>query len=223
MPAVPDAGASQPTMTQTSPQNLLEMAKYLKGSISLHFDGDLYAREQMAKRVDKITNMLETKKISSRDAENILQALTAIQGQLGPSNYEQMDVFKSKFSPTGGMSSESKPGYMPDQDQLKKAAEGGDDNIRPGTGTNSYLKRASSAYSSYAFNDLTAPDYKDKLVNLCANVTKSGLDMGNIGCTNIGNVGPDYGYKGAYLMICNRLEDTWGGSYPQMFGCPTKN
>ena len=223
MPAVPDAGASQPTMTQTSPQNLLEMAKYLKGSISLHFDGDLYAREQMAKRVDKITNMLETKKISSRDAENILQALTAIQGQLGPSNYEQMDVFKSKFSPTGGMSSESKPGYMPDQDQLKKASDGGDDNIRPGTGTNSYLKRASSAYSAYAFNDLTAPDYKEKLINLCANVTKSGLDMGNIGCTNIGNVGPDYGYKGAYLMICNRLEDTWGGSYPQMFGCPTKN
>jgi len=223
MPAVPDAGASQPTMTQASPQNLLEMAKYLKGSISLHFDGDLYAREQMAKRVDKITNMLETKKISSRDAENILQALTAIQGQLGPSNYEQMDVFKSKFSPTGGMPSESKPGYMPDQDQLKKASDGGDDNIRPGTGTNSYLKRASSAYSAYAFNDSTAPDYKDKLINLCANVTKSGLDMGNIGCTNIGNVGPDYGYKGAYLMICNRLEDTWGGSYPQMFGCPTKN
>jgi hypothetical protein len=136
------------------------------------------------------------------------------------------------------MPSESKPGYMPDQDQLKKASDGGtlfmgastsslrdrgDDNIRPGTGTNSYLKRASSAYSAYAFNDSTAPDYKDKLVNLCANVTKSGLDMGNIGCTNIGNVGPDYGYKGAYLMICNRLEDTWGGSYPQMFGCPTKN
>jgi len=231
MPAVPDAGGTkQPT--QTSPQNLLEMAKYLKGSISLHFDGDLYAREQMAKRVDKITNMLETKKISSRDAENILQALTAIQGQLGPSNYEPMDVFKSQFSPTGGMPSESKPGYVPDHEQLNRASDGGftssqhnggTDNIRPGTGANSYLKRASSAYSAYAFNDSTAPDYKDKLVNLCANVTKSGLDMGNIGCTNIGNVGPDYGYKGAYLMICNRLEDTWGGSYPQMFGCPTKN
>ena len=224
MPAVPDAGASrQPSSTQANPQNLLEMAKYLKGSISLHFDGDLYAREQMAKRVDKITNMLETKKISSRDAENILQALTAIQGQLGPSNYEQMDVFKSNWSPTGGVSSESKPGYMPDQEQLKKASDGGTGNIRPGTESNGYLKRASSAYAAYAFNDLTAPDYKDKLVNLCANVTKAGLDMGNIGCTNIGNVGPDYGYKGAYLMICNRLEDTWGGAYPQMFGCPTKN
>jgi hypothetical protein len=224
MPSIPDAGSRQEAVTpQTSPQNLLEMAKYLKGSISLHFDGDLYAREQMAKRVDKITNMLETKKISSRDAENILQALTAIQGQLGPSNYEQMDVFKSKWSPTGGMPSESKPGYMPDSEQLKKASDGGDDNIRPGTDSNGYLKRASSAYSAYAFNDLTAPDYKDKLVNLCANVTKAGLDMGNIGCTNIGNVGPDYGYKGAYLMICNRLEDTWGGAYPQMFGCPTKN
>ena len=239
MPSVPDAGSRQEAITpQTSPQNLLEMAKYLKGSISLHFDGDLYAREQMAKRVDKITHMLETKKISSRDAENILQALTAIQGQLGPSNYEQMDVFKSKWSPTGGMSSESKPGYMPDSEQLNKASDGGTlfmgastsslgdggtGNIRPGTESNGYLKRASSAYAAYAFNDLTAPDYKDKLVNLCANVTKAGLDMGNIGCTNIGNVGPDYGYKGAYLMICNRLEDTWGGAYPQMFGCPTKN
>jgi hypothetical protein len=22
-------------------------------------------------------------------------------------------------------------------------------------------------------------------------------------------------------MVCNRLKDTWGGNYPQMFGCPT--
>jgi hypothetical protein len=203
------------------PGNLLDMAKYLKGSISLSFDGDLYAREQMAQRVDKIVNMLQTKQITSSDAQNILQALTAIQGQLGPANYQANDVFKSSWQMADVESASARPGYVPDTEQLNKAS-GADETIRPGSDSNSYLKRASAAYAAYNYNDLTAPDYKDKLVNLCSNVTKAGLDMGNIGCTNIQNVSPEYGYKGAYLMVCNRLKDTWGGSYPQMFGCPTK-
>ena len=224
-PAI-DTTGKKPAAENTNnlqPNNLLDMANYLNGSISLSFDGDLYAREQMAQRVDKIVNMLRTKQITSSDAKHILQALTAIQGQLGPSNYQATDVFKSSWQMADTGSTSLKPGYIPDTDQLNKASDGGDDDIRPGSDSNSYLKRASSAYAAYNYNDLTAPDYKDKLVNLCSNVTKAGLDMGNIGCTNIQNVSPEYGYKGAYLMVCNRLKDTWGGSYPQMFGCPTSN
>jgi hypothetical protein len=224
----PSTAAQKPAgplgnMSNLLPGNLLDMAKYLKGTISLSFDGDLYVREQMAQRVDKIVNMLQSKQITSSDAQNILQALTAIQGQLGPANYQAKDVFKSSWQPADIGDVSLKPGYMPDSEQLNKASHGGDDNIRPGSDSNSYLKRASAAYAAYSYNDLTAPDFKDKLVNLCANVTKAGLDMGNIGCTNIQNVSPEYGYKGAYLMVCNRLKDTWGGSYPQMFGCPTSN
>jgi hypothetical protein len=210
-------------MNNLQPGNLLDMAKYLKGSITVNFDGDLYVREQMAQRVDKIVNMLQTKQISSSDAQNILQALNAIQGSLGPAKYQATNVFKSTWQPADIESTSVRPGYVPDEEQLKNASEGGHDNVRPGSNSNSYLKRASAAYAAYSYNDLTTPDYKEKLVNLCANVNKSGLDMGNIGCTNIQNVSPEYGYKGAYLMVCNRLKDTWGGSYPQMFGCPTSN
>jgi len=209
-------------MSNLLPGNLLDMAKYLKGTISLSFDGDLYVREQMAQRVDKIVNMLQTKQISSSDAQNILQALTAIQGQLGPAKYQATNVFKSSFQPADIGTPSMAPGYIPDGEQLNNASHGGDNNVRPGSDSNSYLKRASAAYAAYSYNDLTAPDYKNKLVNLCSNVKKAGLDMGDIGCTNIQNVSPEYGYKGAYLMVCNRLKDTWGGSYPQMFGCPTK-
>ena len=209
-------------MTTLLPGNLLDMAKYLKGSITVNFDGDIYIREQMAQRVDKIVNMLKTQQITSSDAQNILQALTAIQGQLGPANYQATDVFKSSWQPADLGSPSMPPGYMPDVEQLNNASEGGDTTVRPGSDSNSYLKRASAAYAAYSYNDMTSPDYKEKLVNLCANVKKSGLDMGDIGCTNIQNVSPEYGYKGAYLMACNRLKDTWGGSYPQMFGCPTK-
>jgi hypothetical protein len=208
-------------MNNLQPGNLLDMAKYLKGSITVNFDGDLYAREQMAQRIDKIVNMLQTKQITSSDAQNILQALTAIQGQLGPAKYQATNVFKSSWQPADIESTSARPGYVPDAEQLNKAS-GADETVRPGSDSNSYLTRASAAYAAYSYNDLTAPDYKDKLVNLCSNVTKAGLDMGNIGCTNIQNVSPEYGYKGAYLMVCNRLKDTWGGSYPQMFGCPTK-
>ena len=209
-------------MANLLPGNLLDMAKYLKGSITVNFDGDIYIREQMAQRVDKIVNMLKTQQITSSDAQNILQALTAIQGQLGPANYQATDVFKSSWQPADLGSPSMPPGYMPDVEQLNNASEGGDTTVRPGSDSNSYLKRASAAYAAYSYNDMTSPDYKEKLVNLCANVKKSGLDMGDIGCTNIQNVSPEYGYKGAYLMACNRLKDTWGGSYPQMFGCPTK-
>jgi hypothetical protein len=225
LPSTPAQKPADPLgiINNLQPGNLLDMAKYLKGSISLSFDGDLYVREQMAQRVDKIVNMLQTKQITSSDAQNILQALTAIQGQLGPAKYQATNVFKSPWQAADIGNVSQRPGYMPDVEQLNKASNGGDDDILPGSDSNSYLKRASAAYAAYSYNDLTTPDFKDKLVNLCANVTKAGLDMGNIGCTNIQNVSPEYGYKGAYLMVCNRLKDTWGGSYPQMFGCPTSN
>jgi hypothetical protein len=111
---------------------------------------------------------------------------------------------------------------MPDPTQLDAAANGGNDpTVRPGTNSDSYKTRASAAYSAYSSGDSSSADYKSKLQNLCAQVQKSGLDMGDVGCTNLQNVPPDFGYKGTYLQVCNRLKDTWGGGYPQMFGCPT--
>ena len=220
------AASVAPTTNTPNAANLLQMAQYLQGTISVNFDGSMYAREQMAKRIDTIINLLQTKKISSADAQNILQALSAIQDQSAPAGYDNStnSVFTSSWQATGGMPASMKPGYVPDPSQLAQAGYDGGQAVRPGTSSDSssYLKRASAAYSAYnADGAAGGPDYKSMLTNLCTQVSKSGLDMGDIGCTNVQNVSPDYGYKGTYLMVCNRLKDTWGGNYPQMFGCPT--
>jgi len=223
----PAVGPAAAKSNNLNPANLLQMAQYLQGSISLSFDGSSYAREQMAKRIDNIIMLLQTKQISSTDAQNILQALTSIHDQTAPAGYDDStnSVFTSSWQPTGGMPASAKPGYLPAPEQLAKAAyDGGQSGptVRPGSESDSYKKRASAAYSAYATTDTAGgPDYKSMLANLCQQVSKSGLDMGDIGCTNIQNVSPDYGYKGTYLMVCNRLKDTWGGNYPQMFGCPS--
>ena len=218
--------AAKPTSSENpaAPQNLLQMAQYLRGSINLSFDGSLYAQEQMAKRVDNIIMLLKTKQISSADAQHILQTLSAIQNQCSPGGYDSSSnsVFSSSPQPMGPMPNSPRPGYMPDPSQLDAAANGGNDpTVRPGTNSDSYKTRASAAYSAYSSGDSSSADYKSKLQNLCAQVQKSGLDMGDVGCTNLQNVPPDFGYKGTYLQVCNRLKDTWGGGYPQMFGCPT--
>ena len=223
-PAVGPAAAKSDNL---NPANLLQMAQFLQGSISLSFDGSSYAREQMAKRIDNIIMLLQTKQISSADAQHILQALTSIHDQTAPAGYDDStnSVFTSSWQPTGGMPASAKPDYLPAPEQLAKAAHDGGQTgptVRPGSESDSYKKRASAAYSAYATTDTAGgPDYKTMLANLCQQVSKSGLDMGDIGCTNIQNVSPDYGYKGTYLMVCNRLKDTWGGNYPQMFGCPS--
>jgi hypothetical protein len=218
--------ATKPTSSENpaAPQNLLQMAQYLRGSINLSFDGSLYAQEQMAKRVDNIIMLLKTKQISSADAQHILQTLSAIQNQCSPGGYDSSSnsVFSSSPQPMGPMPNSPRPGYMPDPSQLDAAANGGNDpTVRPGTNSDSYKTRASAAYSAYSSGDSASADYKSMLQNLCAQVQKSGLDMGDVGCTNLQNVPPDFGYKGTYLQVCNRLKDTWGGGYPQMFGCPT--
>ena len=220
------AASVAPTTNTPNAANLLQMAQYLQGTISVNFDGSMYAREQMAKRIDNIINLLKTKQISSTDAQNILQALSSIQDQSSPGGYDNLNnsVFTSSWQPTGGMPTSPKPGYVPDSKQLAQAGYDGGQAVRPGSSSDSssYLKRASAAYSAYNATDTAGgPDYKSMLTNLCTQVSKSGLDMGDIGCTNVQNVSPDYGYKGTYLMVCNRLKDTWGGNYPQMFGCPT--
>jgi hypothetical protein len=223
-PAGPSPMGNPLTSNPANPQNLLQMAQYLQGSINLRFDGSYYAQEQMSKRVDNIIMLLKSKQITSTDAQNILQTLTAIQNQCSPGGYDSSSnsVFSSSPQPMGPKPNSPRPGYVPDQAQLAAAANGGNDpTVRPGTNSDSYKSRATAAYSAYSSGESSGADYKSMLQNLCTQVQKSGLDMGDVGCTNLQNVPPDFGYKGTYLQVCNRLKDTWGGAYPQMFGCPT--
>lgn len=224
------ASPARPTQDSSlKPENLMNMAKYLKWSVNVSFDTDLYAREQMGQRVDKILAMLQSQQISSADAQKTLETLTAIQSRIKPGNYKQENVFKSTqadsgFDPSAGQQFQN--GYLPDPDQLARITDGGFKEVRPGSNSsatsNSYLTRATSAYAAYNYADSAGPDYKERLINLCAQITKTNLGTGeDLGCMkDMQNAGTDYGWKGAYSMVCNRLQDTWGGSYALQFGCP---
>ena len=239
----PEKPKSESTSQTPQLNQLMKMAQYLKGTISISFDSDAYSREQMAARVDNILDLLQNKKITSKDARNILAALSAIQGKLGPSGFSSTnpfqaananisDPYKNSFK-----TSYANTGYMPDSSQLDAASHGsyagqaGGDNsqVRPGSLSmqtdDNIIKRGSGTYALYNYADVTGPDYKVKLTNLCSQITSSGLGTGeDLGCLkDLSLVGNDYGWKGAYSMVCNRLQNTWGSAYPQMFGCPVND
>jgi hypothetical protein len=79
--------------------------------------------------------------------------------------------------------------------------------------------RASSGTASYG--GVGGADYKTRTNDLCRSIGASGLgDPKDFGCLlNPDEVSPTYSWKGAHKMICNRLGDTWGASYPEQFGC----
>lgn len=240
-PPTPEKPAA-PSVTPELGQ-LMKMAQFLKGTISVSFDSDAYSREQMAARVDNILDLLQNKKITSKDARSILAALSAIQGKLGPSGFSNTNPFQaananiSDPSKNSFKTSYANTGYMPDSSQLDAASYGsyagqaGGDNsqIRPGSNSmqtdDNIIKRGSGTYALYNYADVTGPDYKVKLTNLCSQITSSGLGTGEeLGCLkDLSMVGNDYGWKGAYSMVCNRLQNTWGSAYPQMFGCPVSD
>ncbi len=79
--------------------------------------------------------------------------------------------------------------------------------------------------STAAFNTqaVGGADYKKRSEELCRQIR--GANIGapvDFGCIeNPSEVSASYSWKGNYEMVCNRLGDTWGSWYPQMFGCPT--
>jgi hypothetical protein len=79
--------------------------------------------------------------------------------------------------------------------------------------------------SAAAFNTgvVGGADYKKQAQDLCRQVKNANLgDPANFGCiANPNEVSDTYSWRGNYQMVCNRIGDTWGSWYPEMFGCPS--
>jgi len=97
-----------------------------------------------------------------------------------------------------------------------------DTQIRPGFNMDdaTIARRASS--SSFDPAAVGGADYKKRVQDLCKQVQSAQLgDPKEFGCiANPDEVSSTYSWKGNYKMVCNRIGDTWGGWYPEMFGCP---
>jgi len=97
--------------------------------------------------------------------------------------------------------------------------------IRPGFVMNddSISRRASaSAFDPAAVGGL---DYKARVQEICKQIKSAQLgEPRDFGCIeNPNEVSGSYSWKGNYNMVCNRLGDSWGSWYPEMFGCPKYN
>ena len=94
--------------------------------------------------------------------------------------------------------------------------------IRPGFVMNDATIAHRASASSFDPSSVGGLDYKKRAQELCRQIQGAQLgDPASFGCIhNPDEVGSSYSWKGNYQMVCNRVGDTWGGWYPEMFGCP---
>lgn len=247
-PKTPDSiqakGAAFPTMTPQI-QQLLEQAKHLKWDleVKLSYDPKLEIQDRSIKLLESLEKKLTAAAISDTPIPPQLHAEYMNQlGQLQAS----LDKKSSKSKPSGSANGRLPSTYSrtmnapnaeyPDHTKLLEAqgAQSGPNSrfpdgeispdvyIRPGFVMNdaTIARRASS--SAFDPSVVGGPDYKKRALDLCRQVESAGLgDPASFGCIeNPDAVSSSYSWKGNHQMVCNRLGDTWGSWYPEMFGCP---
>lgn len=97
--------------------------------------------------------------------------------------------------------------------------------IRPGFVMTSEQIRHRGSAAAFNQQAVGGPDYKKRAEEVCRQIRGAGIGApADFGCIeNAAEVSANYSWKGNYAMVCNRLGDTWGSWYPEMFGCPKYN
>jgi len=237
-------GAAFPAMTPEI-QQLLERAQYLKWDleVKLSYDPKLAIQDRALKLLESLEKKLTAAAVSDTPIPPQLHAEYMSQlSQLQTS----LDKKSEKSRPSGSSNGRlptthsrimnASSAEYPDNTQLLNAqgAHSGPRNtfpngeispdvyIRPGFVMNdeTIARRASS--SAFDPSVVGGPDYKKRALDLCKQVKSAQLgDPESFGCIDSPDaVSSSYSWKGNYQMVCNRLGDTWGGWYPEMFGCP---
>jgi hypothetical protein len=111
---------------------------------------------------------------------------------------------------------------VPSKSGFPNGEDSPDTAVRPGFPMNDDTIARRASASAFDPSTVGGLDYKQRALELCrqAQVAQLG-DSASLGCIkNPSEVSADYSWKGNYAMVCNRIGDTWGGWYPEMFGCP---
>jgi hypothetical protein len=226
-------------------QKMLEEARNLKWSLDvrLEYDPHMKQREAMLSQIEKITKNLTLMSVSDKGMtpqmyNKLSQEMATIQRhamaqppQHGPPVEGSMSRLRTDYArvPTGA------PTPNPDQVYAAQGAGLGtqpnmfphgeispDIQIRPGFVMNSQQIARRPSTASFDESTVGGPDYKTRALELCRQVKSAQLgDAASFGCvSNPDAVGPNYSWKGNFTMVCNRLGDSWGRSYPEQFGCP---
>jgi hypothetical protein len=93
--------------------------------------------------------------------------------------------------------------------------------IRPGFIMNDYQIQHRGSAAAFNTGVVGGLDYQKRAKDLCRQIKSAGLgDPKDFGCIeNPNEVGPTYSWRGNFMMVCDRLGDTWGHWYPEMMGC----
>ena len=223
---------------------LLSAAKDLRWSmeVRLEYDPQLKMREKMLERIENIIRNLTKLSVSETPIppkihEDYLKQIQGMQTAFAanPPAYRGGAEGAMSRLPTGyartpqgapnpsadSVSTAQGAGFGPQDNTFPHGEESPDIKIRPGFVMNDeqIARRASAASFIPAAG---GPDYKARALEICRQVKAAQLgDAKSFGCIeNPGEVGPSYDWKGNYTMVCNRLGDSWGRSYPEQFGCP---
>jgi hypothetical protein len=224
---------------------LLTAAKDLRWSmeVRLEYDPHMKSREAMLGRLENIIKNLTTLNVSETPIpreihEKYVNEITKIQSNMAsaePTIKRGGDVGAMSRLPIGyartpqgapepsvsAVSTAQGAGFGPQINTFPHGEVSPDVYTRPGFVMNDeqIAHRASAASFIPAAG---GADYKARSLELCRQVKAAQLGgPANFGCIeNPNEVGPSYDWKGNYIMVCNRLGDSWGRSYPAQFGCP---
>lgn len=226
-------------------QEIFEALQGLKWSLDVKLDYDpaIGERSRIMKRLkeieEKITAYAYSETPIPRNLQKaLMKEISTLSAALSQSLDEDNDrildtrfptAYSTRMEPGNGasypsdMNTSFTPGFF------REGKRGGgprgsydnDTKIRPGFTMNSETIAHRASASAFDESLVGGLDYKQRTQDLCRQIRGANLgDPANFGCiTNPSEVSADYSWKGAHRMICNRLGDTWGSWYPEMFGC----
>lgn len=227
-------------------QQLLQNAQYLKWNVQLNleFNPELAQKGRLVDRLEdmekRLTNLAISETPLPKEMYDIYkQELKTIQAIMkGSSKHNEgsprIDLpntvstrleapFPTADYPSSAQLSVAQGGSMGTaKGQFPNGEVSPDVFIRPGVLMNDDTIARRASASAFDPSTVGGPDYKKRSQELCNQVQSAQLgDPANFGCIkNPSEVSSEYSWKGNYEMVCNRIGDTWGGWYPEMFGCP---
>lgn len=207
-------------------QGLLTNAQYLKWQINVEFDPALAERDRILKRLEmmerRLTNLLVSETpIPKEMYDNYVHELKTLQAMLLSDKQSVAPIDRLQPLPIEHTRMAVTDERLGDA-AAAIAANANDAAIRPGFIMNDDMIARRASASTFDDSTVGGPDYKERALTLCRQIQGAQLgDPAEFGCiANPDSVGPMYSWKGNYTMVCNRIGNTWGGWYPEMFGCP---
>jgi hypothetical protein len=210
---------------------MMEMLQNLKWSFEIKIDNDptILERERIMKRIEALEKRIAAYAYSETPIPKYMQRilmkeLTAMSNALTASMYknDSDDNEDSDGEKKGKAPWDTR--MMPKRSNDDPGSRGNYDSDsarRPGfvMDSDGIARRASS--SAFDESKVGGLDYKQRTIDLCGQIRSAKLgEPENFGCVKKPeDVSKTYSWKGAYQMVCNRLGDTWGSWYPEMFGC----